>query len=88
MLFFRLRISELLALRIDDIKLTVEAPTNMLAILIRGPKIDQEKRGATRAICANSTLLFPAKAAEQLASARDALGLISGVLTRLVSAPN
>ena len=61
-MFFCLRISELLALTLHDIKICDTAPDTTLSIVIRSSKTDQEHLGVTRTLRMNHTDCCPAKA--------------------------
>ena len=60
--FFCLRVSELLNLTPRDVRFIDEPGGMALSIIIRPSKTDQEKRGATRSLRMNPSVLCPATA--------------------------
>ena len=71
--FFCLRISEILALAGDDVKIPREPSGATISILIRGPRNGQEKLGTTRALRENSTDLCPLRAVQDSLQHRNAV---------------
>ena len=61
--FFCLRISEILALTEDDVKILHETAGMTLSILIRESGNDQENRGVTRVLSSNKTARRPPQSA-------------------------